>query len=93
MTFSPPPRLPWWAWRRRAARMRFLEAVARTEIRLSFNSVDQAARSFEGAYLALVNAPEADVVRGIAWVTLCAVGNDHGDRAEISLRMPLDVTL
>lgn len=93
MTFTPPPRLPWWAWRRRAARMRFLEAVARTEIRLSFNGVDQAARSFEGAYLALHNSPERDIVRGLAWVTLCSIESPDGSTGAISVRMPLDVKL
>lgn len=92
MTNTPSP-LPWWAWRRRAARYRFLERVARTEIRLALNGTDQVGRSFEGTYLALVNSPDREVVDGLCWVTLAAVGNSDGDRAEIGVRMPFGVRL
>lgn len=86
--------LPWWAWRRRAARARFLELVARTEIRVSCDNAPHLACSFEQAYLTTRYAGNAQQVAGLSFVDLATMGNtDTGQTLTVSLRMPLDVKL
>lgn len=85
----PQRPLPWWAWRRRARRLAFLELVARCEIRLSLNGIDQYAMDFRTLYQALAQHEDADVIRGVSFVKLAEVGNTTGDTVGITVCMPL----
>jgi hypothetical protein len=91
--YFPADPLPWWQWRNRRARHRFLERLARCEFQLSLDGLPIHAMSFEYAYAALVHNADADVVRGVSHIMLAKIDNGHGNMAEIVLRMPLDVKL
>lgn len=95
--------VPWWAWRRRAARVRFLERLARTEFRVSVDGVPGMAATFEMSYRGVLRDATVDIVRGLAFTDLAHIGiagpdgpdDDHAVHRciTLSLRMPVDVEL
>lgn len=96
---EPERPIRWWQWRRRAARLRFLELLARTEIRVSLDGQDRLAGNLESAYHTVVAFGSADHARGLVFADLlrinsgCAIHDDDAHEARISIRLPMDVRL
>lgn len=96
--YVPQKPMRWWHLRRRAARLRFLERVARMEIRVSLDGHDRLSGDLESAYQTIMAVGTLDHVRGLAHAPLlkitsgCEIHDPDGQHeATITVRMPLDV--
>lgn len=95
MTTEP---LPWWAFRRRRARLTYLEKIAESEFRVMLNDVSKYAMTFEHAYRLMIDHGDAVHLRGLAYLNLATIRGHcpiHGEVSDsensitLSARFPL----
>ncbi len=95
--FRPHGALPWWQFRKRAARLRFLETVALMEIRTALDGCDTLSTTVEHAFLLARYGASAEGRQGADSLPILEFGmvDETGDThvARVSLRLPLAVSL